>query len=679
KAGTTQGGHAFRHVKKYEEERISKEDDRIQEIFAFIRVNYRQNITLSDLAEQLYLSTTYVSRYIKQKCNINFMELLNQVRLTHAMEDLMYTDDSILKIALDNGFASVAAYNKTFKEAYQTTPSEYRRQRRMEKGKNREEARQKKRQIEQRVEEYLQKNPFDISDDTNTMELTITADLDKIMDIRWDGYCCKMINAGSASILLDGGLQNQLLELKETLGIQYVRFWDIYAPNMYLDLHAEEGEQNYSRINGVIDFLVRNQLKPYIDLGFKPIRILRNAQTAIREEERSGGFASGEEAERFYRNLISFFISRYGMEEVSTWYFEVWEDNAIRFENDEGYTYAGMQAESHKAYFKQFSLIAGSIRSVLPEAKIGGGGFPIRLYGENGFAQILTVWKQEEEKPDFLSLNCFPYIMEYDHGKYYEKRNTDMDFVGHNIDAAKKALALAEFPEVELHVSEYSFSLSNRNMINDSCLVGGYLVQNAVSCLGKARFMGYWLFTDIYTEAKDTRGPLFGGCGLLTKTGVPKPSCYALDFLNRLYEDVLCISPNYIVTRSKRGSVRIVCHNMKKLNFQYYMTPEDEIRIQEIPGMLENREFLTIHIRLEHMRDGNYKIRKNQLNRLYGSVQARWQDLNMEKDLSMHELTYLKTISIPSSKVQVETVQDGILSFETLLEPNEIQYLYISL
>lgn len=44
------------------------------------------------------------------------------------MEDLLYTNESIMKIAMDNGFASVAAYNKTFKEKYAMTPSEFRRQ-----------------------------------------------------------------------------------------------------------------------------------------------------------------------------------------------------------------------------------------------------------------------------------------------------------------------------------------------------------------------------------------------------------------------------------------------------------------------------------------------------------------------------------------------------------------------
>ena len=118
---------------RYEAPVKNDENDRIQEIFSYIRTNYRENITLSDLADQLFLTPTYVSKYIRKNCNMTFLELLNQVRLAHAMEDLMYTNDSIMKIALDNGFASVSAYNKTFKEAYQVTPVEFRKEHRKSK------------------------------------------------------------------------------------------------------------------------------------------------------------------------------------------------------------------------------------------------------------------------------------------------------------------------------------------------------------------------------------------------------------------------------------------------------------------------------------------------------------------------------------------------------------------
>ena len=35
----------------------------------------------------------------------------------------MYTDIPVIKIAMNNGFASVVAFNKVFKETYQETPS----------------------------------------------------------------------------------------------------------------------------------------------------------------------------------------------------------------------------------------------------------------------------------------------------------------------------------------------------------------------------------------------------------------------------------------------------------------------------------------------------------------------------------------------------------------------------
>lgn len=477
-----------------EEMQKNKDDAQIQEIFAYIRTNFRQNIMLEDIAGHLYLSPIYVSKYIKQQCGITFMELLNTVRLNRAMEDLMYTDDSIMKIALENGFASVSAYG---------------------------------------------------------------------------------------------------------------------------------------------------------------------------------------EMEEFYQGIISNFVNRYGSAEVSGWYFEFWEDTNVHYPTLESYTYTAMAEEGHKQYFHAFSIIAGVFRRYLSQVKIGGGGFPVRLYGENGFAQILTVWKQEKEYPDFISLSCYPYIQEKEGEAYYEKRNTDMEFVRHNLEMARNAMKKADFPEVELHVSEYSLSLSNRNIINDSCMKGAFMVHNAISCLGKADMMGHWLFTDAYADSQDSGMLLFGGCGLLTKDGITKPAYYAIEFLNRLYRQILRIHPNYLITRSERGSIRMICHNMKKLNYYYYVTEEDSLQMKDIPMVMENREFLTLHFRFAQLKDGKYTIKQNRLNRSCGSVQDNWEKLNRESDLTMREMEYLKNISTSAITIREEEAKQGILEFDISMEPDEIQYIHL--
>ena len=81
----------------------------------------------------------------------------------------------------------------------------------------------------------------------------------------------------------------------------------------------------------------------------------------------------------------------------------------------------------------------------------------------------------------------------------------------------KKALKVSDWENQKLHVSEYSFSLSNRNVVNDSCIKGAFLVSDMISQEEKADLSGHWLFSDIYADARDTGTVLFGGCGLLSK------------------------------------------------------------------------------------------------------------------------------------------------------------------
>ncbi len=105
----------------------SETDRRICEIMEYVNHNYNKNISLGHLASRLYLSATYLSKYIKQQLGVNFVELLNRTRLTRAADLLSHTDESIAQIALDVGFSNLSSFNRNFKEKYGMTPSAYRR------------------------------------------------------------------------------------------------------------------------------------------------------------------------------------------------------------------------------------------------------------------------------------------------------------------------------------------------------------------------------------------------------------------------------------------------------------------------------------------------------------------------------------------------------------------------
>ena len=68
-----------------------KFDERIRQINNYIRANYSQPISLKELADQLYLSNGYLSRFFKRNYGMSFAEYLTNVRLFHAVDDLLYT------------------------------------------------------------------------------------------------------------------------------------------------------------------------------------------------------------------------------------------------------------------------------------------------------------------------------------------------------------------------------------------------------------------------------------------------------------------------------------------------------------------------------------------------------------------------------------------------------------
>jgi len=100
--------------------------ERIHSVQDYIYNHFTENITLSDLAKHEFLSTYYLSRYIKQATGLSFQQWLSSVRSEYAEKLLVSTDKTISQIALEAGFASTKYLISNFKKWYGCTPSKYR-------------------------------------------------------------------------------------------------------------------------------------------------------------------------------------------------------------------------------------------------------------------------------------------------------------------------------------------------------------------------------------------------------------------------------------------------------------------------------------------------------------------------------------------------------------------------
>lgn len=99
---------------------------RLRQIAGQVSSELDVQIRLKDLAAEAGVSLQYLSRDIKDKFGLTFLELLYYGKCTHALKLLLGTDLRIIDIALECGFSDIKYFVKYFKKFFHTYPSKFR-------------------------------------------------------------------------------------------------------------------------------------------------------------------------------------------------------------------------------------------------------------------------------------------------------------------------------------------------------------------------------------------------------------------------------------------------------------------------------------------------------------------------------------------------------------------------
>jgi AraC-like DNA-binding protein len=100
----------------------------IDKMVKYIDKNYKNKITLDNLAKVSQYNRNYISQFFKSYLGINFHDYLTRIRLREATLELGRTNKVISEIALSHGFSDIKAFNTAFKANFGKTPTEYRKQ-----------------------------------------------------------------------------------------------------------------------------------------------------------------------------------------------------------------------------------------------------------------------------------------------------------------------------------------------------------------------------------------------------------------------------------------------------------------------------------------------------------------------------------------------------------------------
>ncbi|MDP4092120.1 MAG: response regulator [Bacillota bacterium] len=92
----------------------------------YLKEHYNEQVTLNEVARNIYVSTYYISRMFKKELGKNFVDYLNEIRIEKAKELLKDVQYKAYEIAEMVGIPDAHYFSKLFKKYVGVTPTEYR-------------------------------------------------------------------------------------------------------------------------------------------------------------------------------------------------------------------------------------------------------------------------------------------------------------------------------------------------------------------------------------------------------------------------------------------------------------------------------------------------------------------------------------------------------------------------
>ncbi|MDQ6420027.1 helix-turn-helix domain-containing protein [Paenibacillus sp. LHD-117] len=655
---------------------------RLNRVLRYVDMNYSQKITLQTIADQEHLSLHYFSHFFSDKIGIPFQKYLTSIRLEKAASALADSGKNMTQIALDCGFANVKLFNKYFKEKFGCTPSAYR------------EASTKPKEADPRrlpftYDESSSGNYY-VMDTIQAMESLyrylrpdessgdvrgdeIPGDMHHTVILSMDAsnpgtaftpHWNRVTTAGRAAEGLRSDWREQLTELQRKLGFRFIRFHGIFNDEMMVYREDDQGNPlyNWTYVDNLYDFLLGEGIRPFVELGFMPTALRRSNETIFWWKANISPPSDQAKWNALVRAFVAHCANRYGMEEVRGWRFEVWNEPDLA-----GVCWAGTKEE----YFTFYEETARAIKSVDERLKVGGPALGYgSLWNDDWAEQFMSYCRHRAVPLDFFSFHVYS---EYPHSKEEtDKLSTIMppSFFRDSVLRLRSIIGKDENPGLELNMTEWNFSLYDRNLLHDTMFMAPFVIFHALETSGMVDAIAFWSFTDVFEESFVPSSPFYGGFGLINRNGLKKPGYYAFELLGKLGNRILAQGEGYIATRSEDGGIQLLLYHY--VHVDKLFASGDWTGLSELSrySVFEEKGPRAFRISLGGM-DRSYRMTSYRLDRDHGSVFDEWVRMGAPEHPSEAELDYLRGRSGPEIRVERVDAQ-GTYELSCILQPHGI-------
>lgn len=649
----------------------------LESALKIIHTNWKQAISLSEAAAQLYVSESYLSRLFKKYLGRTFTKYLVELRLTHAAADLE-KGTSVTDTAYRNGFKSDNSFIDFFKKAYGCTPGKYRQQIKQ----TADTAAASREDVTDWLQELLQyadggevQKPGAVRTVRKRVRLGAAGEGELIRQ-SWH----HTVNIGYARDGLIGSVQAQLRRAQREIGFTYLHFHGIFDDDMRIYQEHEDGSPwfNFAYADLLFDFIQEIGLIPQVELGFIPFRLAKSEGTLFDNPNiRICMYNDSEKWQALIQASLSHWIDKYGLSNVRQWRFTVFSMN---------YVETTPQALTLEEYCEMFETVYRTLKTIDPELKLGGGGcFPSIALDENGLPRFLREMQEHGCLPDFITLQCYPHEnivqdMEFLHFSANQMSipsilSKDRDFTLHFLLKIRELLAKNGWDTMPVVVEEWNSTLWQRDLSSDTCYKAAWLVKNALQSYDRADSLGYWLLTDFIDEWLVPGGVFHGGYGLFTMGGIPKAGYQALRLLNRIGERRVDAGEGWFVSRTD-STIQVYlyhyCHydTLYRYRYQKLTNPHDAYKVFENSGNLK------IELELCGLDAGVYREESWTIDRTNGSTFDKWMEMGAPGVMTPEDIAYLNDSAQPLCRIR-DTDTAGVMRIEAELKPHEVRLVVL--
>ena len=452
----------------------------------------------------------------------------------------------------------------------------------------------------------------------------------------------QMFGSGRAILSLREGYRSDLREVKKATDFRYLRFHAIFHDEVGVYDEDDKGVPvyNFSYVDQIYDGLLQNGVRPFVEISFMPRKL------AVRQDVHAFWYKQVVAPPKNYakwddliRRFAQHLVDRYGIEEVSQWYFEVWNEPNIDF-------WTGDPKQT--TYFELYDHTARALKFVNPRLRVGGPATAmadwVPAFLEHTVKQGVPV--------DFVSSHA--YADDTVEDLFHRHEDIPMDErVCRAIKEVHTQIHASAHPDLPLIWSEWNVPSFDTLQARDTIYVGPALADDIRQCDGLVTMMSFWTFDDVFEEDGVVKEPFYGGFGLIAAGGIKKPSYNAFALLHRLgQERIPSSAKNALITRRTDGTLVVAAWNL--------VDPDQNGQSQhihfEFQGVKPGRKALLWRLDSQH---GNTLAAYEAMGKPRYPTQAQIRQLNMSADLGAAE-----TASLKNGLLDLDIPIDGLVLIE---------------